>query len=416
MTTINALPTEILMLVDRFLSSVNDRITCVEVCSKWSALFRSSLFHYVQINTRHQFKRFYLQLHRQGHLVKVVDIQQPFDLSNIVEYNEFLALCRLCPNLHTLHFNAWDRLFVYPQQIQQLAFALGSLNLTNISIVNPTTQLGTQILHNRHTLTELSLFIDSHHSFFWLNGMPRIESLTLNTGHDNQDPLTLPQLEAIHRTCPNLRSLCIVGNSGGSDSHDLENTTDISSSYSLKSLRLIHVIHPRQDIIKPWVRYICCKYPNLETLEIENGHMDSNMLTDTTVRWESIVECCPHLHRISLFGYSLNLKFYTTLSQCTTLLKTLRIHSPGQPVPLTRLLHKHQTTLTDLSFWPCHVLQTMDFRHSVNLTRLHITKQYATLSAQIGSSFTIANIKNYVQDSDCSHFIQPCHPHQYYAE
>ncbi|KAK4516932.1 uncharacterized protein ATC70_000260 [Mucor velutinosus] len=383
MTTINALPTEILVLVDRFLSSVNDRITCVEVCSKWSALFQRSLFHYAQINNRHQFKRFYLQLQHQGHLVNIVDIQQPFYHSSIVKDSELVALCKLCPNLHTLHFNAWDKLFVYPQQIQQLTYALGSLNLIAISIFNPTTELGTQILHNQHSLTELSLFIDSHCNFSWLIGISRIESLTLHIGHDSQVPLAPPQLEAIHRACPKLRFLCVFGSSSSSSSsssrpdiHHLENITDIVPAFNLKSLKLIHLIHPRQGIVKAWVRYICYRYPNLETLEIENGHMDSDMQTDTTVKWETVVECCPHLNRISLFGFPLNMKFYKTLLQCTTLLERLKIYSPGYPVPLTSLLHKHQATLTDLSFWPCHVLQTFDFRHSVNLTRLYLSGIY----------------------------------------
>ncbi|GAN01370.1 hypothetical protein MAM1_0006d00803 [Mucor ambiguus] len=300
MTTIDALPTEILVLVDRFLSSVNDRITCVEVCSQWSVLFQRSLFHYVQINNRRQFTHFYLQLQRHGHLVKVVDIQQPFDLTSIVEDRELLTLCRLCPNLHTLHFNAWDKLFVCPQQVQQLTYALGLLNLTNISILNPTSEIGTRILHSQHSLTELSLSIVSHCNFSWLIGHTRIESLTLYIGHDSGYQLTPPQLEAIHKACPKLRCLCIFGGSSRTDNHRLEYTTDISPAYNLKSLKLIHLIHPRQDSIMGWVRYICCKYPNLETLEIENGHMDSDMLTKTTVRWETVVECCPNLNRISL--------------------------------------------------------------------------------------------------------------------
>ncbi|CAO3635423.1 unnamed protein product [Mucor fragilis] len=389
MITINALPTEILVLVDHFLSSVNDRITCVEVCSRWSALFRRSLFHSVQINNRHQFKGFYLQLQHQGHLVKIVDIQQSFDLPNIVEDRELLALCRLCTNLHTLHFNAWDKLFVYPQQIHQLTYALGSMNLTNISIFDPTTELGAQIMHSQHLLTEFSLTVDSHHNFSWLIGFPRIELLTLHIGHDSEDPLMPPQLEAIHRACPKLRGLCIFGNNRRPGGHRLENTTDISPAYNIKSLRLIHLIHARQDIVKAWVKYICCKYPNLETLEIENDHMDSTILTGTTVKWETVVECCPNLNRISLFGFPLNMKFYKTLLQSTTMLKRLKIYSPGHPVPLASLLHKHQTTLTDLSFWPCHILQTMGFKRYAHLTRLY-------LSAQIGSSFAIAIFENYV--------------------
>ncbi|KAL9547743.1 hypothetical protein MBANPS3_006025 [Mucor bainieri] len=381
MTTINALPTEILVLVDRFLSSVNDRIICAEVCTRWSVLFQRSLFHCVQINNRRQFKRFYLQLQHQGHLVKIVDIQQPFGLSSIIEDRELLALCRLCPNLYALHFDAWDQLFVYPQQIQQLTYSLGLLNLTNISILNPITELGSQIMNSQHSLTELSLSLDLSCNFLWLFGLSGIDTLTLHIGHDNENLWTPSQLEVIHQACPKLRSLSIIGNSSRNinkpDQQCSEDITDMSPAYNLKSLKLIQLIYPHQDTtIKSWVRYICCKYPNLEILEMENDHMDPDLLADTTVQWESVVKRCPALNRISLFGFPLDMKFYKALLRCTTMLKRLKIYSPGHPVPLTSLLHKHQATLTDLSFWPCHVLQTMDFRRSVNLTRLYLSGSY----------------------------------------
>ncbi|KAL7315208.1 hypothetical protein PS15m_006689 [Mucor circinelloides] len=87
----------------------------------------------------------------------------------------------------------------------------------------------------------------------------------------------------------------------------------------MKSLRLIHHVH--QNNINAWLEYIGSKYPNLETLGIGGGHVDSDAITETTVRWETVIERCLYLNRISFFGFFLNIKFYKMLLQRITMVK-----------------------------------------------------------------------------------------------
>lgn len=372
MTTISALPTEILTLVDHFLNSVTDRINCMKVCLKWCILFRKSLLHWVRINNRNQFRRFYQNLIMQGHLVKILDIQQPFNKSSIIKRNELLSLYKLCPYLHTLHFNAWDKLFAYPQQIQQLTFALKSLDLTSISIFDPTSELGSEVLHYQHSLTELSLSINMHNSFVWLLLLSKLTSLTLHITHDSEGTLRPFHLEVIHQACPKLRFLCIFGNSKLYDLFDNDDKMNINQALNMTTFKLINHLDNSQAAVAMWIQYICSKYPNLQTLEIENGQMDHDVLTETANSWEEIIKSCPYLNQLSLYGFSLNTEFYKSLLE-QSMLKNLKLYSPGYPVPLTSLLFKYQKTLTELSFWPCHMLQTLNFKLYQNLGKLHIS-------------------------------------------
>lgn len=119
-------------------------------------------------------------------------------------------------------------------------------------------------------------------------------------------------------TRPELRVSSIFGSSRPC-SHRIENTNGIFPAYSMKSLRQIHHVH--QDNINAWLEYFGFKYPNLETLGIGSGHVDYDAITETTVRWEAVIEHCLYLNRISFFEFFLNIKFYKMHLQRITMLK-----------------------------------------------------------------------------------------------
>lgn len=283
----------------------------------------------------------------QGHLVKILEIQQPFNQSSIIKRNELLSLYKLCSYLHTLHFNARDKLFAYPQQIHQLTIALKSLNLTSISIFDPTSALGSQVLHYQHSLTELSLSINMYESFVWLLLLSKLTSLILHIMHDSEGTLLPFHLEVIHQACSKLRFLCVFGNSKLYDLFDNDDKMNINQALNMTTFKLINHLDNSQAAVAMWIQYICSEYPNLQTLEIENGQMDHDVLTETANSWEEIIKSCPYLNQLSLYGFSLNTEFYRSLLE-QSMLKNLKLYLPDYyyPVPLTILLFKYQLSST----------------------------------------------------------------------
>ncbi|CAO0798903.1 unnamed protein product [Mucor circinelloides] len=98
---------------------------------------------------------------------------------------------------------------------------------------------------------------------------------------------------------------------------------------------------------------------------------------------------------------------------------------------LTSLLHKHQKTLTDISFWSCHVPQTLSFKLFVNLARLCLSGIYIkeewldiAMDTILGNarlqqfrlgrlSLSQPNKDYHLQSPRCPHFIQPCYTKQH---
>lgn len=354
MSTISDLPIEIISQIDYYLYSNNDRLTCLAVCSTWYHLFKPTLYHCIRVYDQTQFINLYQQCITAGHFVKSLDI------SEVIQPKQVDRLLLLCPKLESLYYNSWD------QQEEECFHIFQHLKLYSISTLNLQSMIGFKLFQTcSMTLTDVTISVCLP---LKLVPMKQLESLSINIHYESMYSVSIVDLEHIHRCYPKLNSLCIYGNQELRITDNIEQKTSTIQPCLLTVFKFNQVQNSNHSI---FVKYICTKYPLLRTLELECPIVESHGLLESS--WYKLALYCRHLQHLSLFGFTLDQKFFSTFLKCKLNIKVLKLSTVTQCtiIPISSILKTYQDTLEEYVFWPGYIIRpTLDLIHS-NLALCH---------------------------------------------
>jgi hypothetical protein len=390
-TTISDLPTEILSEIDHYLHSTTDRLTCLTVCSRWIPIFKRSLYHWMRIQDTAQFYQLYKSLELNGYLVKTLDLQQLYYHEKKEELDQ---LATLCPNITSFHADdqeVIEKFLAEKNKKKRKVYSLSTLELPR----------GNRLLQTLDHLIDLTVSINSLPLELVL--IQQLESLAMNI---QQGGISRSDLAYVHGNFPNLKSLSIhVG--GGITSNDLignQKQKELETGFKPCALTIFKfngITQQNTNSLLLWIHYICQKYPRLKTLELQeedqassSSHPENNLFfqqqEEKESAWQKLANHCAQLSQLSLFGYTLDHTFFSTLlSNTNSKLKVLKLSTTTQYanqqasiIPISAILKQYQHSLEELVFWPCHIIRpTLDLIHPnlqlcQNLRKLHISGIY----------------------------------------
>ncbi|KAL0073650.1 hypothetical protein F4703DRAFT_1894972 [Phycomyces blakesleeanus] len=248
--SIPELPFEIINKIAHFVPR-KDRVECITVCSLWRAGFQESLW--TEINIRDA-----------KHLDYICGLSTD-------QLNIYKVYGRCTRTLHLPSFSYIDKkqfsvLQNYFQEIQCLYAPEESLS-TIIRDQQSDWSIWGSLKYLKLCIPKTHLCGRVREVFGILSVLPLLSQLDLTTsGSGDIHTYVLEDFETIHQNLPLLRDLSIRPNLGKFSSHDLVGITKVAPAKHLSHMKT------RFDGSElKWLDYFSTKYPNLQTLELEDS-------------------------------------------------------------------------------------------------------------------------------------------------